>query len=101
MSDDGLPPEPSSTTGLITRGAVAFDEGRLADARALFARALLVNPESEAGWLWFATVAEDPGEQRYALNRAMAINPESSALHPVGHAAARAGHHPARPERAR
>jgi len=75
MSDDGLPPEPSSTTGLIIRGAAAFNEGRVADARALFARALRANPESEAGWLWFATVAEDPGEQRYALNRAMAINP--------------------------
>jgi hypothetical protein len=49
--------------------------------RALFARALLANPESEAGWLWFATVAEDPGEQRYALNRALAINPESAGLH--------------------
>jgi ABC-type branched-subunit amino acid transport system substrate-binding protein len=81
MSDDGLPPEPSSTTGLITRGAAAFAEGRVADARALFARALLANPESEAGWLWFATVAEDPGEQRYALNRALALNPESLGLH--------------------
>ena len=81
MSDDVLPPEPSSTTGLITRGAAAFNDGRVADARALFARALLANPESEAGWLWFATVAEDPGEQRFALNRAMAINPESSGLH--------------------
>jgi branched-chain amino acid transport system substrate-binding protein len=78
MSD---PPEPSSTASLITRGAAAFNEGRLADARALFARALLANPESEAGWLWFATVTEDPGEQRYALNRALAINPESSGLH--------------------
>lgn len=73
--------EPSSTTGLINRGAVAFNEGRLADARALFARALLANPESEAAWLWFATVAEDPAEQRYALNRALAINPESTGLH--------------------
>jgi ABC-type branched-subunit amino acid transport system substrate-binding protein len=72
--------EPSSTTGLINRGAVAFNEGRLADARALFARALLANPESEAAWLWFATVAEDPAEQRYALNRALAINPESTGL---------------------
>ena len=78
MSD---PPEPSSTASLITRGAAAFNEGRLADARALFARALLANPESEAGWLWFATVTEDPGEQRYALNRALAVNPESSGLH--------------------
>jgi branched-chain amino acid transport system substrate-binding protein len=81
MSDDVLPPESSSTTGLITQGATAFSEGRLADARVLFARALLANPESEAGWLWFATVAEDPGEQRYALNRALAINPESLGLH--------------------
>jgi branched-chain amino acid transport system substrate-binding protein len=72
---------PASTTGLITRGAAAFNEGRIDDARALFVRALLANPESEAAWLWFATVAEDPAEQRYALNRAMEINPESTGMH--------------------
>jgi ABC-type branched-subunit amino acid transport system substrate-binding protein len=72
---------PTSATGAINLGALAYREGRLDDARALFVRALLMDPNSEAGWLWFATVADDPAEQRYCLNRALKINPESAGLH--------------------
>ena len=36
-----------------------------------------VDPESELGWLWFAAVTDDPAEKRYALDRAVSINPDS------------------------
>ncbi|MDQ3695159.1 MAG: tetratricopeptide repeat protein, partial [Chloroflexota bacterium] len=72
--------EATSAIGAINLGAAAYHEGRLDDARAMFARALLADPESELGWLWFATVVEDPHEQRYCLNRALAINPESPGM---------------------
>ncbi|MCC7022061.1 MAG: ABC transporter substrate-binding protein [Thermomicrobiales bacterium] len=71
---------PSSAIGAINHGVIAYREGRLGDARALFARALQADPESERAWLWFATVADDPAEQRYCLRRALEINPESVGL---------------------
>lgn len=71
---------PSSATGAINLGAIAFHEGRLDDARALFAHAIQLDSENERGWLWFATVAAEPSEQRYCLKRALDINPESTGL---------------------
>ena len=70
----------STAAGYINLGAVAFREGHLDEARALFVRALLADHDNERGWLWLATVATDPDEQRYCLNRALEINPESSGL---------------------
>lgn len=70
----------STAAGYINLGAVAYREGRLDEARALFVRALLTDHENERAWLWLATVATDPDEQRYCLNRALEINPESSGL---------------------
>lgn len=70
----------STAAGYINLGAVAYREGRLDEARALFVRALLADHENERAWLWLATVATDPDEQRYCLNRALEINPESSGL---------------------
>ena len=70
----------STAAGYINLGAVAYREGRLDEARALFVRALLTDHENERAWLWLATVSTDPDEQRYCLNRALEINPESSGL---------------------
>jgi ABC-type branched-subunit amino acid transport system substrate-binding protein len=70
----------STAAGYINLGAVAYREGRLDEARALFVRALLVDHENERAWLWLATVSTDRDEQRYCLNRALEINPESSGL---------------------
>ncbi|MCA9864631.1 MAG: tetratricopeptide repeat protein, partial [Thermomicrobiales bacterium] len=64
----------STAAGYINLGAVAYREGRLDEARALFVRALLADHENERAWLWLATVATDPDEQRYCLNRALEIN---------------------------
>lgn len=70
----------STASGYINLGAAAFREGRIDEARALFVRSLLTDHENERAWLWLATVATDPDEQRYCLNRALEINPESSGL---------------------
>ena len=68
---------PTSAIGAVNLGVAAFQAGRLDEARTLFARALQLDAENELAWLWFATVATDPAEQRYCLNRARAINPET------------------------
>jgi branched-chain amino acid transport system substrate-binding protein len=70
----------STAAGYINLGAAAYREGRNDEARALFVRALLTDHENERAWLWLATVATNPDEQRYCLNRALEINPESSGL---------------------
>ncbi|MDQ2652561.1 MAG: ABC transporter substrate-binding protein, partial [Chloroflexota bacterium] len=49
------------------------------DARRLLAEALDVDPRYEPAWLWFAHIAEDPGERKFALQQAIAANPESTA----------------------
>ena len=64
---------------LLNQGIAAYRDDRLDDARRLFAEAVLANPDDELGWIWFATVASDPHEQRYCIDRALRINPESPA----------------------
>jgi hypothetical protein len=68
---------PDSPIALLNRGVTAYHAGNRDEALRLFAHALLIEPESELGWLWFAAVTDDPAEKRYALDRAIAINPDS------------------------
>jgi branched-chain amino acid transport system substrate-binding protein len=68
---------PASPIALINRGVAAYHGGDSDEALRLFAQALLVDPDSELGWLWFAAVTDDPAEKRYALDRAVSINPDS------------------------
>lgn len=67
-----------AVSGLINRGAEAYRGGQRAEARSLFAEALIAEPENEVAWLWFATVATERGQQRYCIDRALQINPESA-----------------------
>jgi branched-chain amino acid transport system substrate-binding protein len=68
---------PASPIALLNRGIAAYHEGDSDEALRLLAQALLIDPESELGWLWFAAVTDDPAEKRYALDRAVSINPDS------------------------
>jgi ABC-type branched-subunit amino acid transport system substrate-binding protein len=68
---------PDSPIALLNRGVAAFHAGNRDEALGLFAQALLIDPESELGWLWFAAATDDPAEKRYALDRAIEINPDS------------------------
>ncbi len=44
---------------------------------AQFTEAILEDPDNEHAWLWLAEVSDDPGEQRYCLERALKINPKA------------------------
>ena len=72
-----MEPPPASPIALINRGVAAYHGGASDEALRLFAQALLIDPESELGWLWFTAVTDDPAEKRYALDRAVSINPDS------------------------
>ncbi|HYJ13537.1 MAG TPA: ABC transporter substrate-binding protein [Thermomicrobiales bacterium] len=63
--------------GLLNQGIAAYHDNRLDDARKSFTDAVLADPTYDLGWIWFATVATDQGEQRYCIDRALSINPES------------------------
>jgi branched-chain amino acid transport system substrate-binding protein len=68
---------PVTPTALLNRGVAAYHAGDNDQALRLFAQALLVDPDNELGWLWFAAVTGDDAEKRYALDRAVSINPDS------------------------
>lgn len=60
-----------------TRQAIAAAEaGDIADARALLAEALELDPDYELAWLWFAAITEDRGEERFCLEKARDLDPK-------------------------
>ncbi|HKG27938.1 MAG TPA: tetratricopeptide repeat protein [Thermomicrobiales bacterium] len=67
----------ATSIALLNRGVAAYHAGDSDEALRLIAQALLADPDSELGWLWFAAVTDDPAEKRYALDRAVSINPDS------------------------
>jgi Tfp pilus assembly protein PilF len=68
-----------SASSLTRRAIELINDQALADARLVLAEALALDPEFEQAWLWFAHIADDPGERRFCLERAAAINPDSTA----------------------
>ncbi|MCA9876720.1 MAG: ABC transporter substrate-binding protein, partial [Thermomicrobiales bacterium] len=72
--------EKAPTASSLTRLALErIEDGGLDDARRLLAQALDVDPRYEPAWLWFAHIADDDGERKFALQQAVAVNPESTA----------------------
>ena len=67
----------ATSIALLNRGVAAYHAGDSDEALRLIAQALLADPDSELGWLWFAAVTDDPAEKRYAFDRAVNINPDS------------------------
>src|SRR3954469_22707999 len=63
-----------------TDNAESVERLEFATARAaqLFIQALHDNSNLELDWLWYATNMTGDVERRYCLNRALAINPQSS-----------------------
>ena len=60
-----------------TRQAIAAAEaGDADDARVLLAEALTLDPEYEVAWLWFAAVTENPGEEKFCLEKARELDPQ-------------------------
>ena len=58
-------------------GRLAVREGRLAEARELLSRAVEIDQEHSAAWLWLSATTEDPVEQKKYLEWALAADPKS------------------------
>lgn len=72
--------EKTPTAASLTRLALErIEDGGIEDARRLLAQALDEDPRYEPAWLWFAHIAEEPGERKFALQQAVSANPESTA----------------------
>ena len=68
-----------SAAALTRRAVERIQDAEIADARLVLAEALDMDPNYEPAWLWFAHIAEDPGERRFCLEQAAAANPDSRA----------------------
>ncbi len=68
-----------TATSLTRRAIELIRDDEISDARLVLAEALELDPGFEQAWLWFAHIAENPGERRFCLERAAEINAESTA----------------------
>ena len=70
---------------LRQRGIAAAKAGQRDEARALLQQSIRLDPRSEAAWLWLASVARDPEERRFSLEKLLEINPNNeTALKALG-----------------
>jgi tetratricopeptide (TPR) repeat protein len=60
---------------LRTRGIAAAKAGKKDEARALLQESVRIEPNNEAAWLWLASVARDPRERLFCLEKVLGINP--------------------------
>jgi tetratricopeptide (TPR) repeat protein len=60
---------------LRTRGIAAAKAGHKDEARALLQESVRIEPNNEAAWLWLASVARDPRERLFCLEKVLGINP--------------------------
>jgi CheY-like chemotaxis protein len=63
---------------VLTNGISAAQAGQRAQARILLQYAVELDPKSEAGWLWLASISEYPEELLVFLDRVLALNPDNS-----------------------
>jgi len=62
---------------LRQRGITAAKAGDKDEARRLLQQAIRLEPDSEAAWLWLASVARDAQERLFCLNKILEINPNN------------------------
>ncbi len=62
---------------LRVRGIAAAKAGDRDGARRLLQSAIRLEPENEVAWLWLASVARDPQERLFCLERLLQINPNN------------------------
>jgi twitching motility two-component system response regulator PilG len=61
---------------LLRQGVALANSGKKTEARDLIRQSLAIDP-SEVGWLWLASVSDDPLEIFLALQRTLEINPNN------------------------
>lgn len=71
--------EDQSAASWTWRAIQEIQGGEAADARAMLAEAIRLDPDFETAWLWFATLARSDGERRFIYERVVALNPDSPA----------------------
>jgi Tfp pilus assembly protein PilF len=71
-------PTPSHYDEVLTNGISAAQAGNRAQARILLQYAVEIDPKSEAGWLWLASISEYPEELLVFLDHVLAINSKNS-----------------------
>ncbi|HRF97156.1 MAG TPA: tetratricopeptide repeat protein, partial [Aggregatilineales bacterium] len=62
---------------LEERGIQAAKAGNKDEARKLLQNALRLNPNSENGWLWLASVLKEKKERLLCLQKVLEINPSN------------------------
>ena len=66
-----------STDDTLKAGIAALNAGRLAQAAALFAEVLEIEPQSEQAWLGLGFSVTAPDQREYCFRRVLAINPNN------------------------
>ena len=69
----GMPP----VEEIIQRGVTAARDGNRSEARILLQQAVELDSNSEAGWLWLASISEYPEELLVFLDHVLRINPNN------------------------
>ncbi len=62
---------------LRQRGILAAKAGNKDEARKLLQQSIRLEPRSEPAWLWLASVARDPQERLFSLQKLLEINPQN------------------------
>ncbi len=66
-----------SANDILRQGIAAAKAGDKEQARRLLQQAIRLDPQSEAAWLWMASVAKDNRERIFCLRKILAINPNN------------------------
>ncbi|MDH5507243.1 MAG: hypothetical protein OEZ02_08490, partial [Anaerolineae bacterium] len=61
----------------LKQAVQALETGRKAEAQTMLAHIVKDEPDNEMAWLWLAVSLDEPQKKRFALDRALAINPKS------------------------
>jgi len=64
---------------LLYEGALAVQEGRLADGQGLLFQVIERDEQNELAWLWLSGAMDDPADQQVALENVLAVNPDNQA----------------------
>jgi tetratricopeptide (TPR) repeat protein len=61
----------------LQAGIEAHQQGKFDLARTYLAAAVRADPDSGVAWLWLSRCVTDPGQRRYCLQKALALDPEN------------------------